>query len=176
MTAGDLVDDEQTPSEGADGSPPAPATVAELFSQIGFRTVDRDGRYDDIRGGEHEPEERDPGEQDPGDELVVELPAAPHVVNANGGIQGGLIATLIDIVAGRLAMRSRPTHGSVVTSDMNIRYLRAVTSGTARAHARIVHNGRRSIVAQVEVYASDTGDLAALATINFAPIVRRGSS
>ncbi|WAC57103.1 hypothetical protein [Gordonia sp. SL306] len=51
-----------------------PSTIRDLFAHIVFGEPIRDG-----------------------DELVVELPAAPHVVNTRGGIQGGLIATLIDI-------------------------------------------------------------------------------
>lgn len=27
---------------------------------------------------------------------MVELPVAPHVINTNGGLQGGLLATLVD--------------------------------------------------------------------------------
>ncbi|MFD4401207.1 PaaI family thioesterase [Nocardia sp. NPDC058499] len=96
-----------------------------------------------------------------------ELPVAPHVVNTAGGLQGGLIATLIDIAAGTLALESLPT-GGVVTSDLNVRYFRAVTTGTARTVSTIVHAGKRSIVVQVEVRNLPEDHLAALATVSFA--------
>jgi hypothetical protein len=57
------------------GTPVATQSIHELFAHIGFR---------DYRNAD-------------GD-LVVELPVAPHVMNTNGGLQGGLLATLVDIV------------------------------------------------------------------------------
>lgn len=53
-------------------------SIYELFQHIGFQD------YRNAAG-----------------DLVVELPVAPHVVNTNGGLQGGLIATLVDIAAGK---------------------------------------------------------------------------
>ncbi|MEE3849618.1 PaaI family thioesterase [Gordonia sp. LSe1-13] len=129
-------------------SSPAPAAgIHELFAQIGFGEARREG-----------------------DELVVELPAAPHVVNTRGGIQGGLIATLIDVVAGQHVVDGRAPDDGAVTSDMNIRYLRPVTAGSAHARSRIIHDGRRSVVVQVDVYATDSMKLAAVATVNFANV------
>jgi acyl-coenzyme A thioesterase PaaI-like protein len=75
------------------GAPAATQSIHELFAHIGFR---------DYRNAD-------------GD-LVVELPVAPHVVNTNGGLQGGLLATLVDIAAGRLAIADMPPDVSVVTS------------------------------------------------------------
>lgn len=123
----------------------AAPSVVELFSHIGFRTV---GPTAD--GGQ-----------------VVELDAADHVVNLRGGIQGGLLATLIDVAAGQLAVREAGAGTGVVTSDLTIRYLRPVTEGTARAVARVVHRGRRGTVIQVDVIASTTDRVAVTATASF---------
>ena len=87
-----------------------PQSIYELFQTIGFH----DYRNDD------------------GD-LVVELPVAPHVMNTNGGLQGGLLATLVDIAAGRLAMEVITPDVSVVTSDLSVPYLRPIKAGGARA-------------------------------------------
>jgi uncharacterized protein (TIGR00369 family) len=106
------------------------------------------------------------------DEVVMELPVAPHVVNTNGGLQGGLLATLVDSAAGRLAMRQLAPGESVATSDMNLRYLRPILTGSARATARIMHCGKRSMVIQVDITAMPAGDLAAIATVSFATIPR----
>jgi uncharacterized protein (TIGR00369 family) len=106
------------------------------------------------------------------DEVVMELPVAPHVVNTNGGLQGGLLATLVDSAAGRLAMRQLTPGESVATSDMNLRYLRPILTGSARATARIMHCGKRSMVIQVDITAMPAGDLAAIATVSFATIPR----
>ncbi|TMS47124.1 PaaI family thioesterase [Mycobacterium sp. DBP42] len=121
--------------------------IFELFELIGYRDA--------------------PGSDD---EAVVELPVAPHVVNTNGGLQGGLLATLVDTAAGKLAMRGLPPGHSVVTSDLNLRYLRPVTAGAARAVARIVHTGKRSMVIQVDIFTVPDNDLAVVATVSFAKI------
>jgi uncharacterized protein (TIGR00369 family) len=121
--------------------------IFELFELIGYRDA--------------------PGSDD---EAVVELPVAPHVVNTNGGLQGGLLATLVDTAAGKLAMRQLPPGRSVVTSDLNLRYLRPVTDGAARAVARIVHAGKRSMVIQVDIFTVPDNDLAVVATVSFAKI------
>lgn len=120
--------------------------ISELFDRIGFRKTDDDGT------------------------AIWELPVAPHVVNTSGGLQGGLVATLVDVAAGTAALGVRPPGTGAVTSDLNIRYLRAVTDGVARAHARIVHAGRRSTVVEVEVRVSPGEQLAAIATVNFANV------
>ncbi|MFV8053084.1 PaaI family thioesterase [Mycobacterium sp. 48b] len=121
--------------------------IFELFELIGYRDA--------------------PGTDD---EAVVELPVAPHVINTNGGLQGGLLATLVDTAAGKLAMRRLPPGHSVVTSDLNLRYLRPVTDGAARAVARIVHAGKRSMVIQVDIFTVPDNDLAVVATVSFAKI------
>jgi uncharacterized protein (TIGR00369 family) len=105
-------------------------------------------------------------------ELVVELPVAPHVVNSNGGLQGGLLATLVDIAAGRLAIEDLPPDTSVVTSDLSVRYLRPIKTGAARAIARIVYSGKRSTVMQVDIVGLPDEELAAVATVGFTTIRR----
>ncbi|MGW6117896.1 PaaI family thioesterase [Nocardia sp. NPDC055165] len=109
-------------------------------------------------------------ETGPEGEQVWELPVAQHVINTSGGLQGGLIATLADISAGTLAMAQRPPHTGVVTSDLSVRYFRAITTGAARAVSKIVHAGKRSIVVQVEIFDRDDDSVAALATVNFATV------
>jgi len=121
--------------------------LGELFDQIGFGRTDR-----------------------PDGTVVWELPVAPHVVNSSGGLQGGLIATLVDIAAGTAVLESGTAGTRIATSDLNLRYLRAVRSGKAQAIARIVHSGRRSVVVQVDVTELPAGELAAIATVSFAHV------
>jgi uncharacterized protein (TIGR00369 family) len=103
-----------------------------------------------------------------GVELAMELYNAPDRTNARGALQGGLIATLIDIVAGRLAVRGLPSAESVATSDLTIHYLAPVVEGPARAQAKVLRRGKRSVVLQVEVYDVGADRLAAVSTIAFA--------
>jgi uncharacterized protein (TIGR00369 family) len=102
--------------------------------------------------------------------LVIEMDVRPEVANVRGALQGGLIAVLIDVCAGRLAYDSCDQENgfSTATSDMNIHFLSPVAVGPARADAWVVRQGRSTFVLQVEV--TDVGrdnKLAAVSTIAF---------
>jgi uncharacterized protein (TIGR00369 family) len=102
--------------------------------------------------------------------LVIEMDVRPEVSNVRGALQGGLIAVLIDVCAGRLAYDSCDYENgySTATSDMTIHFLSPVAVGPARADAWIVRQGRSNFVLQVEV--TDVGrdnKLAAVSTIAF---------
>ena len=123
-----------------------------LFAQLGMRDVLVDGT-----------------------DLAMELPTAPHLTNARGALQGGLIATLIDIVAGRAALQGLPSLESVATSDLTVHYLAPVVVGPARAEARVLRRGKRSIVVSVEVHDAGADRLAAVSTIAFSVLQPRSS-
>ncbi len=102
--------------------------------------------------------------------LVIEMDLRPEVANVRGALQGGLIAVLVDVCAGRLAYATCDhEHGySTATSDLTIHFLSPVAVGPARADAWIVRQGRSNLVLQVEV--TDVGrenKLAAVSTIAF---------
>ena len=106
----------------------------------------------------------------PDGHLVIEMDVRPEVANVRGALQGGLIAVLIDVCAGRLAYDSCDHENgySTATSDMNIHFLSPVAVGPARADAWIVRQGKSNFVLQVEV--TDVGredKLAAVSTIAF---------
>jgi uncharacterized protein (TIGR00369 family) len=108
--------------------------------------------------------------------LVIEMDIRPEFANVRGALQGGLIAVLIDVCAGRLAYLSCDHENgfSTATSDLTIHYLSPVAIGPARADARILRQGRSTIVLQVEV--TDVGrddKLAAVSTIAFTVVPPR---
>jgi uncharacterized protein (TIGR00369 family) len=104
----------------------------------------------------------------PGADLSMELATAPNLANMRGALQGGLIATLIDIVAGRLAMVGLERGESVATTDLTVHYLAPIVDGPAQAQARVLRRGRRTVVLSVDVYDVATDRLAAVSTIAFA--------
>ena len=53
----------------------------------------------------------------------------PNLVNVRGALQGGLVATLIDIAAGRLAGNASGAGHDVTTADMNVHYLAPIIEG-----------------------------------------------
>jgi uncharacterized protein (TIGR00369 family) len=103
--------------------------------------------------------------------LAIEMDIRPEFANVRGALQGGLIAVLIDVCAGRLAYESCDhEHGySTATSDLTVHYLSPVAVGPARVEARVLRRGQSTIVLHVEV--TDVGrdnKLAAVSTIAFA--------
>lgn len=100
-------------------------------------------------------------------DLVMELDCTPQRANGRGGLQGGLVATLIDVVAGLVALRDLPEGVIPTTTNLAVTYLAGIRSGPARAEARVVRKGKRSVVLQVEVHDMGTGYLAAVSTVSF---------
>jgi uncharacterized protein (TIGR00369 family) len=127
---------------------PETLTLSELFNQIGMRPGSRNG------------------------EFAMTIPVSPQVVNTSGALQGGLIATLIDVAGGQFGLDYLQDGTTMTTADMNIRYLRPIRQGTAYAVPRMLRGGRRALVMQVDVLTDGDGDdaLLASATVNFAVI------
>jgi uncharacterized protein (TIGR00369 family) len=111
--------------------------------------------------------------EDSAERLVIEMDNRPDLVNVRGAIQGGLVATLIDIAAGRLAGNVAGPDRDVTTADMNVHFLAPIVQGPARAEATVVRAGRRLIVTSVDVFDAGRDRLAARATLTFAVLERR---
>ena len=123
----------------------APRSLRELFDQLGLCEVESsDGT------------------------VVMEMPVDERTVNTAGGLQGGLIATMVDVAAGQLASRVTPFGNGIATTDLFIRYLRPIKIGPARAVAKILRTGKRSVVVQVDIYRGNDGEMSATGTVNFA--------
>jgi uncharacterized protein (TIGR00369 family) len=134
-----------------DGVQPAPPTLSELFGQIGMRPGTHDG------------------------EFAMTLPVSPQVVNTSGALQGGLVATLVDVAAGQFGLDYLQDGTTMTTADLVIRYLRPIRQGTAYAVPRMLRSGRRAMVMQIDVFGDGDGsdgqeELLATATVNFAVI------
>ncbi len=131
-----------------DGVQLAPPTLSELFSQIGMRPGARDG------------------------EFAMTMPVSPQVVNTSGALQGGLVATHVDVARGQFGLEYLQPDTTMTTADLFIRYLRPIRQGSAFAVPRMLRSGRRAMVMQIDVYGDGDGDeaLLATATVNFAVI------
>ncbi|MGQ0831121.1 MAG: PaaI family thioesterase [Microthrixaceae bacterium] len=102
-----------------------------------------------------------------GADLAVELDVDDSLTNPGGALQGGLVATLADIVGGRMAMVGLDEQSIVVTSDLTVHYLAGVTGGCAHAVGTVLRRGRRSVVTRVEIYDGRDGELAAACQLAF---------
>jgi uncharacterized protein (TIGR00369 family) len=100
------------------------------------------------------------------------MPVSPQVVNTSGALQGGLIATLVDVAGGQFGLDYLQDGTTMTTADLVIRYLRPVRQGMAYAVPRMLRSGRRAMVMQIDVFGDGDGDevLLATATVNFAVI------
>ena len=103
-------------------------------------------------------------------ELAIEMDLTPRVANPSGALQGGLIATMADIVAGRLAIVGLDPGWTVATTDLAVHYLGPVNAGPARAEGTILKRGRSSIVVHVEVRDVGRNRLAAVSIVTFAVV------
>jgi uncharacterized protein (TIGR00369 family) len=133
----------------SDDESAATPTLAELFAQVGMRP------------GTH------------GGEFAMTMPVSPSVVNTSGALQGGLIATLVDVAGGQFGLGYLEQGTTMTTADLVVRYLRPIRQGSALAVPRMLRAGRRAMVMQVDIYGEDGQDgaeLAATATVNFAII------
>ncbi len=99
--------------------------------------------------------------------LAVELEVDDTLAGARGALQGGLVATLADIVGGRLAMVGLDASAIVVTSDLTVHYLAPVMAGPAHAVGTVLRRGRRVIVVRVDIHDGRGGPLAAACTLAF---------
>ncbi len=102
------------------------------------------------------------------DTVVVDLHNRPDLRNVRGALQGGLVATLIDVAGGRLAVKYASSNAGAGTADMTIHYLAPIVGGPARATATLVRAGRRLVVVAVDVVDVAADRLAARATLSFA--------
>jgi len=124
----------------------AAPSLTELFAQIGMRPGSRDG------------------------EFAMTMPVSPQVVNTSGALQGGLIATLVDVAAGQFGLDYLQSGTTMTTADLFVRYLRPIRQGSAFAVPRMLRSGRRAMVMQIDIYGDGDDELVATATVNFAII------
>jgi uncharacterized protein (TIGR00369 family) len=104
-----------------------------------------------------------------GADWAMEMDVTPRVMNSSGVLQGGLLATLIDMVAGVATMRGDDPYVRNATSEMQISYLAGARVGPVRAVAHILRRGRRMAVVRVDVHDVGADNLyVASATLTFA--------
>lgn len=92
----------------------------------------------------------------PGDDAGLAVQTTDLHVNVNGGVHGGLIATLLDAVMGQAARDTLPEGRSAVTVSMTITYLSGGEIGdTLRASAEVRKQGKTLVMAEGDVVAGE---------------------
>ncbi|WP_114287860.1 PaaI family thioesterase [Candidatus Halocynthiibacter alkanivorans] len=90
----------------------------------------------------------------------IRFPVTEMVMNPQGSLHGGVMATVMDISMGHLV---RKITGPGATIEMKVQYLRPVFAGEARCEGRFTKKGRSISFMESRVWGPD-GKLAAHAT------------
>jgi uncharacterized protein (TIGR00369 family) len=97
------------------------------------------------------------------------LEVRQDLMQNNGVVHGGAIASLIDTAAAFAIVSGLPSSERVTTVDLTVSYLRPLTAGRAQATARVIRAGRRLIAVSADVL-DDGGKLVATALTTYLKI------
>lgn len=97
---------------------------------------------------------------------VFRLEPAEWMYNPIGSVHGGIAATILDSCMGCAVHTTLPAGVGYTTTDLQVRYLGAMTgdTGPVLAEGRVVHAGRRVATAEGRLVTEDGGRVLAHAT------------
>lgn len=99
---------------------------------------------------------------------TVEMKTTEDMTNHSGFVHGGMISTLADSAMGRSLRTLKPGVVRAMSFDLKLNFISAAKIGeTLRATGRVVHAGRRTMVAECRVEGADSR-LVATASATFA--------
>lgn len=98
--------------------------------------------------------------------VVFAFTPAEWMYNPIGSVHGGVAATLLDSSLGCAVHTTLDAGQRYTTSDLQVRYVRALEHGIGRvlADSHVVHVGRRLATAEGRLFAEDGGKLYAHGT------------
>jgi len=86
------------------------------------------------------------------------LPVSPHLLAANGGVQAGVLAILVDIVGGAIATRVLYPDRTA-TADLQLQLLRPTAGPEVEARVSVLRRGRTTLVLEVVLLDAPGGRL-----------------
>ncbi len=99
-------------------------------------------------------------------EATLALETREELLRMGGMMHGGALASLLDTAAAFAAISLAETSERTVTIDLNVHFLRPVSTGRVEARAHVLREGRRVLI--IEVQATDpAGKLIAVATTTY---------
>ena len=105
---------------------------------------------------------------------VLEMTPTEHMANHAGFVHGGMIGALADSAMGRCLRTLKPGVVRAMSFDLKLSFIAAARVGEAlRATGRVVHAGRRTMVAECRVEGPG-GRLVATASGTFAVTREKG--
>ena len=100
------------------------------------------------------------------EKAILILPLRREFQQGAGVVGGGILATLADEAMGHVVAANLNNEQTAATIEMNITYLKSVTSGEIRAVASLVKKGRSIISLQSDIV-NESGELIAKASGSF---------
>lgn len=94
------------------------------------------------------------------DSSAFELEVTPAHLQAYGTAHGGILAGFLDAAMGLAVLGRLPADRGCATVEMKINYVAPALPGTLTATGRVLHQGRRMLVAAAEAHAPDGGMVA----------------
>lgn len=90
-----------------------------------------------------------------GESSAVTIPNTPFIHNHIAIPHGGILAVLLDTAMGTLANSKCPEGMAAVTTNLTIHYLAVATDNELTAEAKMIRQGRHTMVVEGNIY--DTG-------------------
>lgn len=103
---------------------------------------------------------------------AIHLPIVPEILDAGGRVRAGVVATIVDIVAGETAIRE-VLPAWVATSNLSLHVGDLPGHGTLRGRPRVLRRGRTTLVMEVALDHLETGHDLGLSTIGFSILPNR---
>ena len=86
---------------------------------------------------------------------VIDLPAAPHILQQHGFVHGGVIGMIADSACGYAALSLMPEDKAVLTGEYKINFVSPAAAPRFEAVGKVIRAGRRQHVVQGEVFGLD---------------------
>jgi len=101
-------------------------------------------------------------------DVRILMPYGPHLIRPGDTICGPAMMTLADVAVWANIMSFIGPQEMMVTTNLNMNFLRMPGLSDIIAEARTLKMGRRLAVAAVEIIAANTDEMVAHATVTFA--------
>jgi acyl-coenzyme A thioesterase PaaI-like protein len=107
-----------------------------------------------------------------GQDVVGRLDVVPAILDASGRPRVGVLATLIDVVAGEMAIRSVLPNWTA-TSELSVQVDELPARGSIEATPRLLRSGRQRVVLEVALRSGSDARALGIGTVGFSVLPAR---
>ncbi len=92
-------------------------------------------------------------------EVHLRMAVNPHVLGPDGGVRAGVLATVVDVVGGSVALRAAGRQ-RMATADLVVEMVRPARRTRIEARASLRRRGRTTLVVEAVVFENTRADAA----------------